>query len=88
MVLHNLSFKQHSYNFSEKILFEVNGSNLQLLDNFINKEGESSPSTNFNVTVLCTYNTFRMSPISTFHIKLHADVSEIKYSYWVRKLLY
>lgn len=69
-------------------MYYVNGSNLELLDIFIYKERESSPNTNFNIILLCTYNAFHLSPISTFQIKLHADVSEIKYSYWLGKLLY
>lgn len=69
-------------------MYYVNESNLELLGIFIYKEGESSSNTNFNIILLCTYNTFHLSSISTFQIKLPADVSEIKYSYWVRKLLY
>lgn len=80
-------FKQHSYTFFQKkcLLYNANGSNLKLVDVFIYKEGESSPNSNFS-TILHVQHS--LSPISIFQIKLPADVSEKKYSLWVRKLLY
>lgn len=72
--------------FQEKcLLYNANGSNPKLVDVFIYKEGESSPNSNFS-TILHVQHS--LSPISIFQIKLLADVSEKKYSLWVRKLLY